>query len=171
METNATAYELLLISLFFLIMLFTNNKSEEYVEKLELELKNINAIEREYAVYHEGFKSNVSDMEINLNSSNIVLAKVTAYAPHDNQSGICAENESNPITSTGYTPGYNYAAADPQRLPYGTVLFIPNYGIVEIQDTGGALRESNMIAIDVYFPTYKEAIMWGVQYLEVEVFE
>lgn len=97
-----------------------------------------------------------------------VLARVTAYAPFDNRSGIC--NDGDPTnTSTGRSPGREYAAADPQKLPYGTKLEIPGYGTVEIQDTGGALRSYEGIAIDVYFDSYEEAMEWGVQYLEIEI--
>ena len=97
-----------------------------------------------------------------------VLARVTAYAPFDNKSGIC--NDGDPTnTSTGRSPGREYAAADPQKLPYGTKLEIPGYGTVEIQDTGGALRSYEGIAIDVYFDSYEEAMEWGVQYLEIEI--
>lgn len=86
-----------------------------------------------------------------------VLARVTAYAPFDNRSGIC--NDGDPTnTSTGRKPGREYAAADPQKLPYGTKLEIPGYGTVEIQDTGGALRSYEGIAIDVYFDSYEEAM-------------
>lgn len=97
-----------------------------------------------------------------------VLARVTAYAPFDNRSGIC--NDGDPTnTSTGRSPGREYAAADPQKLPYGTKLEIPGYGTVEIQDTGGALRSYDGIAIDVYFDSYEEAMKWGVQYLEIKI--
>lgn len=97
-----------------------------------------------------------------------VLARVTAYAPFDNRSGIC--NDGDPTnTSTGRSPGREYAAADPKKLPYGTRLEIPGYGTVEIQDTGGALRSYEGVAIDVYFDSYEEAMEWGVQYLEIEI--
>ena len=139
-----------------------NNKNETKIEEKE----NV-----EYVIYSEGFQENVSDVEITWKRNKKVYMKVTAYAPHDNKSGICAENSEHPITSRGFEPGFEYAAADPSRLPYGTKLFVPNYGTVEIQDTGGALRKSKILAIDIYFPTYEEAIMWGVQYLEVEILE
>lgn len=101
---------------------------------------------------------------------NIVTIKVTAYAPFDNQSGIC--NNGDPEhTSTGVRPGKKYAAVDPARIPYGTKLNVPGYGIVEAQDTGGALRNYEGLAIDVYFDTYIEAIIWGEQFLEVEIIE
>ena len=98
-----------------------------------------------------------------------ITARVTAYAPFDNKSGICADENPN-STSTGKRPGPSYVAADPARLPYGTKLNIPGYGVVEIQDTGGALRnDKDNIRIDVFMDSYESAIIFGVQWLEVEI--
>lgn len=99
----------------------------------------------------------------------IVTAVVTAYAPADNRSGICADSDPS-VTSTGKPPGPEYCAADPARLPYGTRLEIPGYGEVEVQDTGGALRSDKYnIRIDVWFPDYESAMAWGRQELEVVI--
>ena len=64
-----------------------------------------------------------------------INAKVTAYAPHDNKSGICALNN-NPRTSLGQVPNRGIIAVDPQRIPYGSKVFIPDIGIVIAGDTG-----------------------------------
>ena len=97
----------------------------------------------------------------------IVTAVVTAYAPGDNRSGMCADSDPS-VTSTGKAPGPAYCAADPARLPYGTRLEIPGYGEVEVQDTGGALRsDPENIRIDVWAPSYEQALEWGRQELEV----
>ena len=99
-----------------------------------------------------------------------LIIKVTGYAPLDNKSGICAD--SNPTsTSVGHYPSREYAAADPKKLAYGTKLDVPGYGVVEIGDTGGAMRQYDGYQVDLFFDTYDEAIEWGVQYLEVEVLE
>lgn len=98
-----------------------------------------------------------------------VKARVTAYAPFDNQSGIC--NDGNPnVTSTGQKPGPAIIAVDPAKIPYGTKLKIEGFSRTFIAgDTGGALRRYQGVAIDVFFETYREAIRFGVQYLEVEI--
>ena len=100
--------------------------------------------------------------------SETVLMRVTAYAPFDNVSGICADEDPT-VTSIGHRPGVQYAAVDPSRIPYGTPMVVPGYGVVEAGDTGGALRNCKDLAIDVYFDTHEEAMAWGVQYLEVTI--
>lgn len=67
---------------------------------------------------------------------------------------------------------FDWSAADPERLPYGTKLYIPEYGVVEIGDTGGALRKDKKnIRIDVFSETYEQAMKWGVKDLDVKILE
>lgn len=94
---------------------------------------------------------------------------VTAYAPLDNQSGICADSDPT-STSTGTYPAVGTVAVDPERFPYGTEFYIPGYGEGVALDTGAAVRADNN-KIDVCMNTYAEAKEWGVQVLEVVVYE
>ena len=99
-----------------------------------------------------------------------ILMRVSAYAPHDNVSGIC--NDGNPsVTSTGSYPDKGTVAVDPNKIPYGTQLYIPGYGSGTALDTGGAMRQYDGYAIDLYFDTYEEAVEWGVRYIEVTVYK
>jgi uncharacterized protein YabE (DUF348 family)/3D (Asp-Asp-Asp) domain-containing protein len=41
-------------------------------------------------------------------------------------------------TATGRTVQRGIVGSDPNILPYGTQIFVPNYGVGEVQDTGGA---------------------------------
>lgn len=102
-------------------------------------------------------------------SPQTVKAKVTAYAPFDNQSGICSDG--NPAsTSTGQRPGPTIVAVDPKKIPYGTKLKIQGFDRVFVAgDTGGALRRYDGYAIDVFFETHAQAMRFGVQYLQVEI--
>jgi 3D (Asp-Asp-Asp) domain-containing protein len=110
---------------------------------------------------------NLTNIEL---ETTTVMAKVTGYAPLDNVSGICAD-ENPTVTSVGHHPSSKYAAADPKKIPYGTLVDVPGYGRVEIGDTGGAMRNYDGYQIDLFFDTYEEAIQWGVQYIEIVIIE
>ena len=107
---------------------------------------------------------------VSIEVKNLVVAKITGYAPLDNKSGICAD-ENPTVTSIGKYPSKKYAAVDPKKLPYGTKIKVPGYGTVEAGDTGGAMRNYDGIQIDLFFDTYEEAIEWGVKYIEVEIIQ
>lgn len=100
-----------------------------------------------------------------------ITAVVTAYAPFDNQSGIC--NDGDPTnTSTGTYPQHGTIAADPARIPYGTKVYIPGYGYGTIEDTGGALRnDKNNIRLDVFVDTYAEAMAFGRKTMTVRIYD
>lgn len=99
----------------------------------------------------------------------IIRAKVTAYAPLDNVSGMCADSNPN-VTATGTQVRRGVVAVDPKEIPYFTQVEIPGYGIASAEDTGGALRNyTEGVAIDVLVDSYEEAIEWGVQYLDVKI--
>ncbi|WP_198135371.1 3D domain-containing protein [Alkaliphilus metalliredigens] len=132
------------------------------IDKLNLEkdLLNKNIINE---------KELIKELQEQIERLEVIRAKVTAYSPSDDRNGINAD--ANPsITSTGKTPGKIYAAADPKRLPYGTKIYIPNFGEVEIQDTGGALRnDKKNVRIDIFKETYEGAIAWGIQDLDIRL--
>jgi len=100
-----------------------------------------------------------------------IRAKLTAYSPLDNVDGQQAEG--NPTrTSIGKKVSRGIVAADPKKLPYGTKLEIPNWGVVEVGDTGGALRrDEKNIRIDLFHTSYNEAMKFGVKDLEVKILE
>jgi 3D (Asp-Asp-Asp) domain-containing protein len=96
----------------------------------------------------------------------IIHAKITAYSPLDDRNGINADATPT-VTSRGLYPKRGIAAADPRKLAYGTRLYVPGYGMVEIQDTGGAMRSYDGVQIDIVMDSYEEAKQWGVKYLDV----
>lgn len=100
-----------------------------------------------------------------------IRAIVTAYAPYDNKSGMC--NDGTPdTTATNTKPKRGTIAADPKRMPYGTKLYIPEYGYGIVEDTGSALRKDKYnIRIDVYMDTYEEAIEWGKKEMTIYIIE
>lgn len=105
-----------------------------------------------------------------LEEKNVIRAEVTSYAPLDPDAveGMCYSGDPS-ITATGTTVRYGVAAADFSKLPAGTVLEIPGYGIAVVEDTGSALRKHDGYAIDVFMPTREEAFAWGRQHLDVKI--
>jgi 3D (Asp-Asp-Asp) domain-containing protein len=99
-----------------------------------------------------------------------ITARISAYAPFDNKSGIC--NNGDPMnTATMTLPQRGTLAVDPRRLPYGSRVYIPGYGYGTAEDTGSAMRRYEGIAIDVFVETYKEAMEFGVQYKTIRVYK
>jgi len=135
-------------------------------EKLERRKQDTKVLQ-EYINYK--YYNRNAHMDIADNKTTTIVAIVTAYAPFDNQSGMC--NDGDPTsTSTGTYPKHGTLAADPERLPYGTEIYIPGYGLGIVEDTGGALRnDKENIRIDIFVDTYEQAISFGKQELVVEV--
>lgn len=96
--------------------------------------------------------------------------RVTAYSPDERSCGDSADG----ITASGYsvfTNGGFLVAADPKVLPMGSLLSIPGYdggSVVPVLDVGGAIKGNRL---DLLFPTHEIAMQWGVQDLEVTVWE
>ncbi|TSJ60340.1 hypothetical protein FPQ13_12055 [Allobacillus salarius] len=90
------------------------------------------------------------------------------------------------VESTGKSPGHpNYGitfsglevqrdelstiAADPEFLPLGSVLYIPNYGYGIVADTGSAIKGNK---IDLYYETVDEVFsQWGKKEIDVFLIE
>ena len=90
-----------------------------------------------------------------------VLMEVSAYCPCERCCGKWADG----YTASGHKiqPGNKFVAA-PKHIPFGTMLDIPEYGVVPVLDRGGAITVSKL---DVFFPSHQEALDWGRKYLEV----
>ena len=93
--------------------------------------------------------------------------EASAYAPFDNQSGVC--NDGNPFsTATGTVPGEGTFAVNPELIPYYSKMFILGDGWVEqgqALDTGAAMREPDLELprVDIFKRTYSEAMQFGRQ--------
>jgi 3D (Asp-Asp-Asp) domain-containing protein len=95
---------------------------------------------------------------------------VTAYSPDERSCGIWADG----ITASGYsvwTNGMRLVAADTRILPFGSIVTVPGYNggqPVPVLDRGGAIKGNRL---DVLYPTHEIALRWGVQRLDVDVWE
>lgn len=96
----------------------------------------------------------------------VVNMQVTAYCPCEKCCGPLAQG----ITASGHkiAPGETFVAAD-RRYSFGTELIIPGYNNnkpVKILDRGGAIRGDR---IDLFFASHKQALEWGVKFLDVKI--
>jgi 3D (Asp-Asp-Asp) domain-containing protein len=98
-----------------------------------------------------------------------VTMRTTAYSPDARSCGKWADG----ITASGmsvWTNGMKLAAADPS-IPFGTILTVPGYNDgqpIPVLDRGGAIKGHRL---DLLYPTHDIALQWGVQDLEVVVWE
>jgi 3D (Asp-Asp-Asp) domain-containing protein len=96
--------------------------------------------------------------------------RVTAYSPDWRSCGASADG----ITASGYsvlTNGGFMVAADPRVLPLGSLVSVPGYdggAVVPVLDTGGAIKGDRL---DVLYPTHEVAMCWGIQDVDVVVWE
>lgn len=142
-------------------------QKQELIEVKELLERTITQNNRE----KEALTLQLEDLKTENEQLRTIRAKLTAYSPLDNVDGQQAEG--NPSrTSIGRQVSRGIVAADPRKLPYGTKLEIPDWGVVEVGDTGGALRNDNKnIRIDLFHSTYPEAMRFGVQDKKVKILE
>lgn len=87
-----------------------------------------------------------------------LTGRVTAYTA----------SEGGSRTSTGLPVAVGRVAVDRRKIPYGTRLFVPGYGICVAADTGGALMSGRTL-VDVYLNTLAECRRWGVKNCKVYV--
>ena len=95
------------------------------------------------------------------------VVRVTAYCP----CRICCGKWADGITASGQpvtANGGKFVAA-PRGVPFGTMVVVPGYSggrAVPVLDRGGAIKGKRL---DVFYPTHKEALRWGVRYLVVKM--
>lgn len=92
--------------------------------------------------------------------------RVTAYCPCEE----CCGKYSDGVTASGHKirPGDAFVAAD-KEYSFGTEITIAGYNSgqpVKVLDRGGAIGGNRL---DVFFPSHKEALKWGVRYVGVKV--
>jgi uncharacterized protein YabE (DUF348 family) len=88
----------------------------------------------------------------------VVRMEATAYLPGD--------GDGRGITATGIRAQWGVVAVDPSRIPLGTRLYIPGYGVAIAADTGGAIAGDR---IDLCMEDYSQAIHYGRQMVDVYV--
>ncbi|ATP39178.1 peptidoglycan-binding protein [Solibacillus sp. R5-41] len=63
-------------------------------------------------------------------------------------------------------PNQKVIAVDPRVIPLGTKVWVEGYGEAIAGDTGGAIKGNK---IDVFIPSYDNAMAWGVKTVKLKV--
>ena len=89
---------------------------------------------------------------------------VTAYCPNS----CCCGSFSDSVTASGHKiqEGDKFCAA-PANIPFGTKIDIPGYGLVRVEDRGGAITKGRL---DIYFFLHQDALNWGRKKLKVRIY-
>jgi len=94
----------------------------------------------------------------------------TAYSPDHRSCGKWADGVTASLKSV-WTNAMQSVAADTTVLPFGSLVSVPGYAgddVVPVLDRGGAIKGARL---DLLYPTHKIARQWGVQRLQVTIWE
>ena len=73
------------------------------------------------------------------------------------------------LTYIGTQARYGVIAVDPKVIPMGTRVYIPHFDKIFIaEDCGSAIKGAK---IDIWLPTYKEAMNWGIREIDIIVLD
>ena len=100
-----------------------------------------------------------------VNYTEVITGSSTAYTA-----------EYGAICSTGRLARYGVVAVDPDRIPYGSILYIVSddgfvYGYAVAGDTGGFVYNGTNTVVDLYFPTLDECNSYGRRGISVYVLD
>jgi len=74
------------------------------------------------------------------------------------------------ITATGLNlkknPNAKAISVDPKVIPLGTKVYVEGYGYAVAADKGSAVKGNK---IDVFFPSKKQALQWGVKKIKIKI--
>lgn len=139
------------------------------------------------------YKKNINRFPLWLTPLNKSLQKRKNTANHDAAQQVVASVEPASsgkelmVTATAYTayckgcsgttayginlrenPHLKVIAVDPNVIPLGTRVWVEGYGYAIAGDTGGAIKGNK---IDVFIPSYDEAMQWGVKKVKVKILD
>lgn len=70
------------------------------------------------------------------------------------------------VTASGSRARKGTIAADTRLYPFGTVIYIDDYGYGRVEDRGGDIKGDHL---DLYFQSHEQALEWGRRYRRVKV--
>lgn len=100
-----------------------------------------------------------------------ITCKVTAYTPDFRSCGNSADGFTSKMDNAYRFDG---VAASPDVIPYRTGVYIPGFGIKEVDDTGGAMRQAakkGYYHIDLRMKSNREADKFGIKWQRIHLFK
>ncbi|MBS3732567.1 MAG: 3D domain-containing protein, partial [Desulfobacterales bacterium] len=59
-------------------------------------------------------------------------------------------------------------AADTRYYPFGTHIYVPNYGYGVVEDRGGAIKGPKRL--DLFYDSHSDALEWGRRHVDVKIY-
>jgi len=70
------------------------------------------------------------------------------------------------VTANGSYARRGTIAADTSKYPFGTVMYIENYGYGRVEDRGRSIKGDH---IDLFFRSHRQAVKWGRKKVPVKI--
>ncbi len=117
--------------------------------KVELQDNSFGWVSGDYiSLSTQSVESNTTD--------NVVIVEATAYTGYT-------------VTSTGDKPRWGTIAVDPNVIPYGTKVYIPEFDEVFIANNTGSAIKGNKI--DIYMDSEEACKNWGRRSIEIQILD
>ncbi|MBC8630601.1 G5 domain-containing protein [[Eubacterium] tenue] len=109
--------------------------------------------------------NNNSDKNSNDSSNTVVASSNSSSGNH--MSVVSTAYAGDTITATGTVPKWGTIAVDPRIIPYGTRVYIPQFGQTFIaEDCGGAIKGNK---IDIFMNSEGKAYDWGRRTIDIYI--
>ena len=103
----------------------------------------------------------------NQSSSNKVQSNTNTNTNRKHMSVVATAYTGDGITSTGTKPKWGTISVDPSVIPYGTKVYIPQFGQTFIaEDCGGAIKGNK---IDIYMNDKTSVKNWGRRTIDIHI--
>lgn len=128
-------------------------------------------------VIKKGTKVEVEKLDVQVASSRGTSSRVQETSTKNNTSVSVNNNKKmtvvataytgDTITSTGTTPKWGTIAVDPNIIPYGTRVYIPQFGMTfTAEDTGSAIKGNK---IDIFMNDDSKVENWGRKTIDIYI--
>lgn len=155
--------------------LVEKNFSKEVISKEPTDKiikKGTKVVEEIAVATSKGSNSKKIDNDISINnslrsSSTPVITYSSSESSGRHMQVVATAYSGDTITATGTIPKWGTIAVDPRIIPYGTRVYIPQFGQTFIaEDCGGAIKGNR---IDIFMNSENQAYDWGRKSIDIYI--